>query len=104
MDGIIRVSAIAMAVLMVITSVCILTDGSDAVSDHGTSAKPLTEFVHNGLELNDDSDRTYYVKVGSDVSITSGTKSGGMNSYSFYPSSVSSGFGLTKGIAKVTGT
>ena len=99
MNGIIRASAIAMA-LLVLVSAAVLTDGSDAISDHGTSVKPLTSFEYDAADLSSDPDKDYYVKVGSEVNITPAT----VGSYFYYPSTVTSGYGLTKSVAKITGT
>ena len=98
----------ALAILMV--SACVMisenSDESDAVSNHGTSSSPLTSFSYNAYTLSQDSSKTYYVAVGSTVSITGGSFSSSSSStYNyFYPTSVTSGYGLSKGVATVSGT
>ena len=98
----------ALAILM--ASACVMisenSEEADAVSDHGTSSSPLTSFSYDAYTLSKDSSKTYYVAVGSSVNITGGSFSTGSSStYNyFYPTSVTSGYGLSKGIATVSGT
>ena len=76
------------------------TEDSDAISNHGTSSSPLDSFTATGYQLNADSNNTYYVKVGGSVSITLGSS----GSYSYYPNTVTSGYGLSKSSGTVSGT
>ncbi len=106
MVGIRCVAAIAMALLVVMTSVAFLADDSDAVDEHGTSNHPLTGFSYDCYTLKEDSDKTYYVAVGSDVSIVSGYhKENSWSALTYYnPESVTSGYGLSFNGSKVSGT
>ena len=92
----------ALAILMASAFVMVAenTEDSDAISNHGTSSSPLDSFTATGYQLNADSNNTYYVKVGGSVSITLGSS----GSYSYYPNTVTSGYGLTKGSGSVSGT
>ena len=98
----------ALAILM--ASACVMisenSEDDDAVSNHGTQANPLSSFSYDAYTLSQDSSKTYYVAVGSSVSVTSGSFSTGSNAtYNyFYPTSVSSGFGLSKSGTTVSGT
>ena len=98
----------ALAILM--ASACVMisesSEDTDAVSNHGTSSSPLTSFSYDAYTLSQDSNKTYYVAVGSSVSITGGSFSTGSSAvYNyFYPTSVTSGYGLTKSGAAVSGT
>jgi len=92
----------ALAILMAAACVMIAENSgeADAISDHGSSSSPLNSFTATGTQLNSDSNNSYYVKVGGSVSITLGSS----GSYSYYPNTVTSGYGLTKGNGSVSGT
>ena len=92
----------ALAILMASAFVMVAenTEDSDAISNHGTSSSPLDSFTVTGYQLNADSNNTYYVKVGGSVSITLGSS----GSYSYYPNTVTSGYGLSKSSGTVSGT
>ena len=98
----------ALAILM--ASACVMisesSEDTDAVSNHGTSSSPLTSFSYDAYTLSQDSNKQYYVAVGSSVSVSSGSFSTGSNAtYNyFYPTSVSSGYGLSKSGTTVSGT
>lgn len=106
MVGIRSVAAIAVALLMVMTSVAFLADDSDAVDEHGTSNHPLTSFSYDCYTLKTDSSKSYYVAVGSDVSVVSGYhKDNSWSALTYYnPASVTSGYGLSFDGSKVSGT
>ena len=92
----------ALAILM--AAVCVMiaenSEEADAISDHGSSSSPLNSLTATGTQLNSDSNNSYYVKVGGSVSITLGSS----GSYSYYPNTVTSGYGLSKGNGSVSGT
>jgi len=92
----------ALAILMAAACVMIAENSgeADAISDHGSSSSPLNSFTATGTQLNSDSNNSYYVKVGGSVSITLGSS----GSYSYYPNTVTSGYGLSKGNGSVSGT
>ncbi len=92
----------ALAILMAAACVMIAenSEEADAISDHGSSSSPLNSFTATGTQLNSDSNNSYYVKVGGSVSITLGSS----GSYSYYPNTVTSGYGLSKGNGSVSGT
>ena len=107
MVGIRSASAIAMAVLIMATaSVILFTEDSDATEGHGTSDHPLTAFDFDGYTLIDDSDRTYYVAVGSEVNVHAGYhKANSWSAISYYsPVGVTSGYGLSYNGSVVSGT
>jgi len=92
----------ALAILM--ASACVMisenSEEADAISNHGTSSSPLDSLSANGAQFNTDSNNSYYVKVGGTVSITLGSS----GNYSYYPNTVTSGYGLSKGSGSVSGT
>lgn len=81
-----------------------LSDDSDASLPSGSSSSPLSSFSTDAETLYEDIgsslSKSYYISVGSSVSITSSDFDGG----EAYVQSVTSGYGLTKSDGNLSGT
>jgi len=87
---------VALAILM--ASACLMmlnTEESDAYGNHGTSSSPLSSLSLDGYDCAEDSDKHYYVYVGSYVSIECCGDGGGLDEFAYNITGCTSGYGLT---------
>jgi uncharacterized repeat protein (TIGR02543 family) len=94
-----RKALIAIAVLAVFCSFAAVlsvgSDESDAFGNHGTSSSPLSSLSLDGYDCAMDSNKDYYVYVGSSVSIVCEGDGGGLDEFAYNITGVTSGYGLT---------